>query len=118
VFSLYLASTGHVDIFTAKADGTDLRQLTNTPQGEEFADWGTRSEEGGRELATGATLLRCGQWILSQMVGSRAGAVATFAVAYSWMQITEKQVWQPLLSLTLFFVLLFLRGQVCGDYSS
>jgi Tol biopolymer transport system component len=44
VFSLFLASTGHVNIFTARADGTDLRQVTNTPQGEEFADWGTRSD--------------------------------------------------------------------------
>jgi len=33
-----------VDIYTAKTDGTDLRPVTNTPQGEEFADWGTRSE--------------------------------------------------------------------------
>ena len=40
VFSLYLASTGHLDIFTAKADGTDLRQVTNTPVGGEFADRG------------------------------------------------------------------------------
>jgi Tol biopolymer transport system component len=44
VFSLYLASTDKVDIFTARADGTDLRRVTNTPEGEEFADWGTHSE--------------------------------------------------------------------------
>jgi Tol biopolymer transport system component len=44
VFSQYLASTGHVDIFTARANGTDLRQVTNTPDNEEFADWGTRSD--------------------------------------------------------------------------
>jgi len=44
VFALYLASAGQVDIFTARADGTDLRQVTNTPDGEEFADWGTSSE--------------------------------------------------------------------------
>jgi hypothetical protein len=25
-------------------DGTDLRQVTNTPDGEEFADWGTCSD--------------------------------------------------------------------------
>jgi hypothetical protein len=41
VFSLYLASTGHVDLFTAKADGSDLQQLTDTPDDEEFANWGT-----------------------------------------------------------------------------
>ena len=40
MFSLYLASTGHMGIFTAKAKGTDLRQVTNTPIGEEFAGWG------------------------------------------------------------------------------
>ena len=44
VFSLYLASTSHVDLFTANADGSDLRQLTNTADGEEFANWGARSD--------------------------------------------------------------------------
>ena len=44
VFALYLASTDQEDLFTARADGTDLRQVTNTPDGEHFADWGTSSE--------------------------------------------------------------------------
>jgi Tol biopolymer transport system component len=44
VFSLYLSSTNQHDIFTARADGTDLRQVTNTPDEEEFADWGTHSD--------------------------------------------------------------------------
>ena len=44
VFSLFLASTNQVDLFTARADGTDLRQVTNTPDGEEFADWGPFQE--------------------------------------------------------------------------
>ena len=44
VFALFLASTGQEDIFTARADGTDLRQVTNTPDREEFADWGTHSD--------------------------------------------------------------------------
>jgi Tol biopolymer transport system component len=44
VFSLYQSSTGHVDLFTAKADGSDLRQVTNTPDDEEFANWGLRSD--------------------------------------------------------------------------
>ena len=101
-----------MDIYTAKIDGTDLRPVTHTPQGEEFADWRTRSEEGRIELATGATLLRCGQWILSQTVGSRAEAVAPFALACSCTQITEKQVWQPLFCLALFFVPLFLRDLI------
>jgi len=39
-----------------------------------------------------------------------AGAVAPFAVACSWTQITEKQVWQPLFCFALCFVPLFLRG--------
>ena len=44
VFSLYLSSTNQEDIFTARANGTDLRQVTNTPDDKEFADWGTRSD--------------------------------------------------------------------------
>jgi Tol biopolymer transport system component len=44
VFSLYQVSTNQVDLFTARANGTDLRQVTNTPDGEEFADWGTSSQ--------------------------------------------------------------------------
>jgi TolB protein len=44
VFALYLASANQEDIFTARADGTDLRQVTNTPDDEEFADWGTHSD--------------------------------------------------------------------------
>jgi len=44
VFALYLASTDQEDLFTARADGTDLRQVTNTPDNEDFADWGTHSE--------------------------------------------------------------------------
>ena len=41
VFSLFLATKGQVDIYTARADGTHLVQVTNTPDDEEFADWGT-----------------------------------------------------------------------------
>lgn len=41
VFSLFLATKGQVDIYTARADGTHLVQVTNTPETEEFADWGT-----------------------------------------------------------------------------
>jgi Tol biopolymer transport system component len=40
VFAMYLRSTGQRDIFTAGADGTDLVQVTNTPEGEEAPDWG------------------------------------------------------------------------------
>ena len=40
VFAMYLSSTGQRDIFTAGADGTDLVQVTNTPEGEEAPDWG------------------------------------------------------------------------------
>jgi Tol biopolymer transport system component len=40
VFSLFLETKGQVDIYTARADGTQLVQVTNTPDNEEFADWG------------------------------------------------------------------------------
>jgi Tol biopolymer transport system component len=41
VFSMALQSAGYQeDIFTARADGTDLRRVTNTPDTEEFGDWG------------------------------------------------------------------------------
>src|SRR4029453_6504832 len=41
VFSMALASAGYQeDIFTVRADGTDPRRVTNTPDTEEFADWG------------------------------------------------------------------------------
>jgi hypothetical protein len=41
VFSLFLATKGQVDMYTARADGTDLVQVTDTPDVEEFTDWGT-----------------------------------------------------------------------------
>jgi TolB protein len=44
VFSLYQRSTGQVGIFTAKADGTDLRLVTNAPVDQEMADWGPHSD--------------------------------------------------------------------------
>ena len=40
VFCLYREATGQVDLFTAKADGSDLVQLTDTPEEEGFPDWG------------------------------------------------------------------------------
>jgi Tol biopolymer transport system component len=40
VFSMFLSATGQVDVFTARANRTDLVQVTNTPDDEEFADWG------------------------------------------------------------------------------
>ncbi|HEY8196067.1 MAG TPA: hypothetical protein VIG04_03775 [Gemmatimonadales bacterium] len=43
VFGMYLSSTGQNDIFTAGADGTDLVQVTNTPESEEAPDWGPRN---------------------------------------------------------------------------
>jgi TolB protein len=42
VFGMYLSSIGQSDLFTAGADGTDLVQVTNTPEGEEAPDWGPR----------------------------------------------------------------------------
>jgi hypothetical protein len=40
VFSLFLDKTGKVDIYTALSDGTDLVNVTDTPDFEDFADWG------------------------------------------------------------------------------
>jgi Tol biopolymer transport system component len=40
VFSLFLERTGQVDLFTVAADGTDLVQLTDSPEPDESADWG------------------------------------------------------------------------------
>jgi Tol biopolymer transport system component len=40
VFSMYLRRTNQVDIFTAAADGSDLRQITDTRREDGFPDWG------------------------------------------------------------------------------
>lgn len=40
VFSLFLERSGQVDLFTVGADGTDLVQLTDSPEPDEAADWG------------------------------------------------------------------------------
>ena len=38
---MFLESAGdQEDIYTVRADGTGLKQVTNTPDIEEFADWG------------------------------------------------------------------------------
>jgi TolB protein len=40
--SLYVVGDGgHLDIYTMRADGTDLVQVTHSPTGDEFPDWGT-----------------------------------------------------------------------------
>lgn len=41
VFSLFLRKTGQVDIYTVRADGRQVVQVTNTPDFEDLADWGT-----------------------------------------------------------------------------
>jgi TolB protein len=40
VFSMYVSALGQDDIYTAKPDGSDLVQVTDTPQHEGQADWG------------------------------------------------------------------------------
>ena len=40
LFSRYLVQDQKVDLFTMKANGTHIRQVTRTPEDEEFADWG------------------------------------------------------------------------------
>ena len=42
VFGMYLRFNGQNDIFTVAADGTDLVQVTNTPEHEAGPDWGPR----------------------------------------------------------------------------
>jgi Tol biopolymer transport system component len=41
-FSLFLRDAGQVDIYTTKLDGSDLMQVTDTPEFEDWADWGPR----------------------------------------------------------------------------
>jgi Tol biopolymer transport system component len=41
IFSLFLRPTGQEDIYTARPDGRQVAQVTNTPDFEDFADWGT-----------------------------------------------------------------------------
>jgi hypothetical protein len=38
-FSLFLRTTGQVDIYAARPDGRQVAQVTNTPDFEDFADW-------------------------------------------------------------------------------
>jgi len=40
VFSMYVLALGQDDIYTARADGSDLVQVTNTPEHEGQVDWG------------------------------------------------------------------------------
>ena len=45
VFILSAACGGSQNLISiARADGSDLRQVTHTPDNEDFADWGTHSE--------------------------------------------------------------------------
>jgi hypothetical protein len=41
VVTLFLRATSQADIYTARSDGTHVAQVTNTPDFEDFADWGT-----------------------------------------------------------------------------
>ena len=38
-FSLFLDQTGQEDIYTARSDGTDLINVTDTADFEDSADW-------------------------------------------------------------------------------
>jgi TolB protein len=40
LFSIFFRKSVSEDIYTAKADGTNLIQVTDTPNIEIFADWG------------------------------------------------------------------------------
>lgn len=40
IFALGLPSAQRVDIYSAKANGKDLRQVTNSPEFDDFPDWG------------------------------------------------------------------------------
>jgi Tol biopolymer transport system component len=41
VFTLFVYATRQVDIYTARSDGSQVAQVTNTSDFEDFADWGT-----------------------------------------------------------------------------
>ncbi len=41
MFSLFLRATGQWDIYTARSDGSDLVNVTDTSDFEDLADWGT-----------------------------------------------------------------------------
>lgn len=41
LFSRYLVQDQETDLFTMKVNGTQIRQVTHTPEDETFADWGT-----------------------------------------------------------------------------
>jgi Tol biopolymer transport system component len=43
VFSLFLDTTGQVDIYTARSNGSDVVNVTDTPDFEDLADWGTHT---------------------------------------------------------------------------
>ena len=43
VLSMFLGNTGRFDIYAANADGSGLARLTDTPEFEDFADWGSGS---------------------------------------------------------------------------
>ena len=45
VFSLFLEKTGQVDIYTASSDGSDVVKVTDTPDFEDLADWGSQPVE-------------------------------------------------------------------------
>jgi Tol biopolymer transport system component len=44
VFSMYVSSGRQDDSFTARADGTDLVQVTGTPENETAPDWGPHQD--------------------------------------------------------------------------
>jgi dipeptidyl aminopeptidase/acylaminoacyl peptidase len=39
IFPMWAESNGQVDLYTVRPDGTDLIQITDTPERENFADW-------------------------------------------------------------------------------
>jgi Tol biopolymer transport system component len=43
VFSLFLRTTGQMDIYTARADGRQVAQVTDTSDFDDLADWGPSS---------------------------------------------------------------------------
>ena len=44
-FSMWVPDLGQDDIYTANPDGTDVRQVTNTPEHEGNVDWGTHRRQ-------------------------------------------------------------------------
>jgi len=45
LFGRYVQHLGQEDLYTMNRDGTGVRQVTHTPDFEQWPDWGTHQED-------------------------------------------------------------------------